>query len=264
MSKYLYVFNISLQNVLQRRASLIMDRVGGLATILALYYFWVALLKGRDEFLGYSRSQMLSYVLLMNVLRAFVFTGRGWELVQEISHGRISSYLLRPISYQGYSLSLDLAQKAVHLVSSIFEVAVLILLFGAPAYVPARGETWLLFAAAVAASSLLFFFLEFLVACLAFWTSESGGPLFCFELFLHFAAGSFFPIDVLPQGIQAALRATPFPYLVFFPINIYLERMSAGEAWRLVGIQLAWLSVAWVLVQLVWRRGLANYAAEGG
>jgi ABC-2 type transport system permease protein len=264
VSKYFYVFNISLQNVLQRRASLLMDRVGGLATILALYYFWVALLQGKDEFLGYSRSQMLSYVLLMNVLRAFVFTGRGWELVGEIAHGRISSYLLRPISYQGYSLSLDLAQKAIHLVSAVLEVAVLAWLFEAPVYFPEKASTWVLFIAATIASSLLFFFLEFLVSCLAFWTSESGGPLFCFELFLHFSAGSFFPIDVLPLWLQSALRATPFPYLVFFPINIYLERVSLAEAARLLTIELAWLAVVWLAVQAVWKKGLASYAAEGG
>ncbi|MBI5201155.1 MAG: ABC-2 family transporter protein [Elusimicrobia bacterium] len=264
MRKYLYVFGLSLQNVLQRRATLVMDRVGGLAAILALYYFWEAILQGKDEFLGYSRSQMLTYVLLMNVMRSFVFTGRGWELVQEIAHGRISSYLLRPLSYQGYSLSLDLAQKTIHLASALLELVVLVALFHAPVYVPARAETWTLFAVAVAASSLLFFFLEFLVSCLAFWTSESGGPLFCFELFLNFAAGSFFPIDVLPRMLQELLRATPFPYLVFFPINIYLERVSGPEAFRLLAIELGWLAAAWAGTQVIWRRGLAVYAAEGG
>ncbi|MBI4346839.1 MAG: ABC-2 family transporter protein [Elusimicrobia bacterium] len=264
MRKYLYVFGLSLQNVLQHRATLLMDRVGGLAAILALYYFWEAILRGKDEFLGYSRPQILTYVLLMNLMRSFVFTGRGWELVQEISHGRISSYLLRPLSYQGYSLSLDLAQKTIHLLSALLEVGVLALLFEAPIYWPARLETWALFVAAVAASSLLFFFLEFVVACLAFWTSESGGPLFCFELFLNFAAGSFFPIDVLPSALQAVLRATPFPYLVFFPINIYLERVGPAEAVRLLAVELGWLALAWLATQLVWRRGLRTYAAEGG
>jgi ABC-2 type transport system permease protein len=264
MRKYLTAYSIALQQVLQKRASLLMDRVGGIAVIVSLYYFWKALLGTKTQFLGYSREQMLSYVLAMNVLRSFVFTGRGWELVGEISSGRISSYLVRPISYHGYSLALDLAQKTVHVCASFLEVGVLVLVVGAPVYLPQHWFSWLMFAVAVGLSSLLFFFLEFIVSSLAFWTSESGGPLFCFELFLQFAAGTFFPLDVLPGGLQKALEFTPFPYMVFFPISIYLERFSAAQAARTLLIEAAWLAVLIWAARVVWRLGLDNYSAEGG
>ncbi len=264
MRKYLTAYGIALQEVLQRRASLLMDRVGGVAILLSLYYFWKALLGTKTSFLGYTQAQMLSYVLVMNILRSFVFTGRGWQLVGEISTGKISSYLVRPISYHGYSLALDLAQKTVHLCAAFVEVGVLVLVIGAPIYVPRSPETWLAFAAAVCASSLLFFFLEFMVSSLAFWTSESGGPLFCFELFLQFAAGTFFPLDVLPKAAQKALALTPFPYMVFFPINIYLERLPPAAAARTLAVQLAWLAVFIWAAQALWQRGLDAYAAEGG
>ena len=264
MKKYLTAYAIALQQVLQRRSSLLMDRLGGVAILLSLYYFWRALLGSSRSFLGYTPEQMLSYVLVMNVLRSFVFTGRGWELVGDISTGRISSYLVRPINYHGYSLALDLAQKTVHLFAALFEIGVLILVIGAPIYVPHAWQTWLLFTAAVGASSLLFFFLEFMVSSLAFWTSESGGPLFCFELFLQFAAGAFFPLDVLPKALQRALAMTPFPYMVFFPINIYLERFSAAEAAKTLAVQAAWLIACVWAARALWRVGLDNYAAEGG
>ena len=262
--KYATAYGIALQQVLQRRSTLLMDRVGGIAVIVSLYYFWRALLGDKAQFLGYSRQQMLSYVLAMNVLRSFVFTGRGWELVGEISTGRISSYLVRPISYHGYSLALDLAQKTVHVLASFLEVGVLILVVGAPVYLPHRASSWLMFPLAVALSSLLFFFLEFIVASLAFWTSESGGPLFCFELFLQFAAGTFFPLDVLPRALQKALAFTPFPYMVFFPINIYLERPLPAGAPATILIEAAWLGALIWAALAVWRLGLDNYAAEGG
>lgn len=262
--KYLSVYAMSMQDVLQRRASLLMDRIGGLAFVLALYFFWDALLKGQDSFLGYSRPQMLSYVLAMNILRSFVFTGRGWELVHEISSGRLSNYLLRPVSYLGYCLSLDMAQKTIHVAAAVLEVGTLILVFHAPLYLPQSPGTWALFLAATVMSSLLFFLLEFLVSSLAFWTSESGGPLFCFELFLQFAAGTFFPLDVLPGWLQKALALTPFPYMVFFPLNIYLERADAVEAARILCIQAFWMGLFYVILRTAWQRGLQNYAAEGG
>ncbi len=264
MSKYLYVYSLSLQNVLQRRASLLMDRVGGLAAILALYFFWSALLGQDERFLGYSRAQMLSYVLAVSLLRSFAFTGRGWEVVGEIASGRISSYLLRPLSYQGYCLAQDFAQKTVHALAALLEIGALIYLLKAPLYVPTGAWTLPLFALAALLSSLIFFYMEFFISNLAFWTSQSGGPLFCFELFLQFAAGAFFPLDVLPHPLQAALRMTPFPYLVFFPVNIYLERVPPGEALRLLGLQAAWLLLVASAVQAFWKRGVRSYAAEGG
>ncbi len=264
MRKYWTAYSIALQQVLQRRSSLIMDRVGGIAVIVSLYYFWKALLQGKPSLFGYTGEQMLSYVLAMNILRSFVFTGRGWELVGDISSGRISSYLVRPISYHGYSLALDMAQKTVHVAAAFLEVGVLIALIGARIYWPRQAWTWLLFPASVGISSLLFFFLEFMVSSLAFWTSESGGPLFCFELFLQFAAGTFFPLDVLPQVFQKVLTLSPFPYMVFFPINIYLERLGPSEAVRIISIQVLWLAAFIWAASAVWKVGLSNYSAEGG
>lgn len=264
MRKYVVAYGIALQQVLQRRSSLLMDRLGGVAVMVSLYYFWIALLGRKESFLGYSRAQMLSYVLAMNVLRSFVLGGRGWELVSDISSGRISSYLVRPISYHGYSLALDLAQKTVHLAAAILEVGFLVLVVKAPVYLPSRPETWLLFTLAVAVSTLAFFFLEFIVSSLAFWTSESGGPLFCFQLILQFAAGAFFPLDVLPGVLRRALELTPFPYLVFLPLNIYLERVTGAEVGRILLIQLLWLAAFTWAASAVWKAGLDNYSAEGG
>ncbi len=264
MRKYRVAYSIALQQVLQRRSTLLMDRLGGVAIVLSLYSFWSALLAGRSEFLGYTGAQMLTYVLAMNVLRSFVFTGRGWELVGDISSGRISSYLARPMDFRGYSLALDLAQKTVHVAAAFLEIGILLAVTGAELYVPGRAEVWLCFAVSAILSSLLFFFIEFMVSSLAFWTSQSGGPLFCFELFVQFAAGAIFPLDVLPSWLQRGLAMTPFPYLVYFPINIYLERVAHSEVLATMGLQAAWLALFVGASSWLWHRGLQSYAAEGG
>lgn len=264
MRKYLVAYSISLQETLQRRSTLLMDRLGGFAVVLSLYSFWNALLGDKPSFLGYTRSEMLAYVLVINVLRALVFTGRGWQLVGDISNGKISSYLVRPIRYHGYALSLDLAQKSVHVVSAFFEVALLAAFIRGGLFLPAHLSTWIMFLVSALLASLIFFFMEFIVASLAFWTSESGGPLFCFELFLQFAAGAFFPLDVLPEFLRRLLSATPFPYLVFFPARIFLEKVSTAEAARVLAIETAWLGVFLAGALAIWRAGVNSYAAEGG
>jgi ABC-2 type transport system permease protein len=264
MKKYWVAYQISLQETLQRRSTLIMDRLGGFAIVISLYSFWTALIGDKPSFLGYTRPQMLTYVLALNILRSFVFTGRGWQMVGEISSGRISSYLVRPVRYWGYALALDLAQKTVHVVAAFLEVGLLVLAVRGELFIPRDPATWLVFTAAVITSSLLFYFLEFIVSSLAFWTSESGGPLFCFELFLQFAAGAFFPLDVLPEALRRALEGTPFPYMVYFPVRVFLEKVPLHEAVRLLGMEALWLGVVYALAMTVWTRGVRSYAAEGG
>lgn len=263
MKAYAVAYSIALQETLQRRLSFFMERVGSFAVVVSLYSFWSVLLGDKPDFLGYTRPEMLTYSLVLNFLMSFVFTGRGWLLVGEISSGRVSSYLVRPISYQGYSLALDLAQKSVHAVSALIEIAVLTLVVGG-LFLPREPSAWLLFTATTVTASLLFFFLEFCVSSLAFWTSESGGPLFCFELFVQFAAGAFFPLDVLPEGLRRVLESTPLPYMAYYPARIFLGKIPAPEALRLLGLELLWLAGAVVLAGWAWRRGVRSYAAEGG
>jgi ABC-2 type transport system permease protein len=264
MKKYLTAYSIALQETLQRRATLLMDRIGGFAVVLSLYSFWNVLLGNKTSFLGYTRPEMLTYVLIISILRSFVFTGRGWLLVQEISSGKISSYLVRPLSYHGYALALDLAQKTVHAGSAVLEIGLLIYVARGGVFVPRDPAAWALFAAAALMASLIFFFLEFAVSTLAFWTSESGGPLFCFELFLQFAAGAFFPLDVLPESLRRLLSATPFPYMVYFPARVLLQKIAPGEAAHLLLGEAAWLAAAAAVAFAAWGRGLRVYAAEGG
>jgi len=264
MKTYWVAYQIALQETLQRRSTLIMDRLGGFAVVVSLYAFWTALIGDKATFLGYTRPEMLTYVLALNILRSFVFTGRGWQLVGEISSGKISSYLIRPLSYHGYALALDMAQKTVHVIASFFEVGFLAWLVQGELFLPRDPATWLIFGAAVLLSSLIFFFLEFAISTFAFWTSESGGPLFCFELFLQFAAGAFFPLDVLPLGLRRVLEATPFPYMVYFPVRIFLEKVSTAEAVRMLGMEALWLAVVFTAAMTIWARGVRSYAAEGG
>ena len=264
MKKYWVAYQIALQETLQRRSTLIMDRIGGLAVIVSLYAFWTALIGDKATFLGYTRPEMLTYVLALNVLRSFVFTGRGWQLVGEISSGKISSYLIRPLSYCGYALALDMAQKTIHVAAAILEVGLFATLVGGKLFAPHEPMTWLIFAAATVLSSLLFFLFEFMVSSFAFWTSESGGPLFCFELFLQFAAGAFFPLDVLPQALRQALSATPFPYMVYFPVRVLLEKTSPLESLNLLAMEMMWLIVVFTVTMIVWKRGVRSFAAEGG
>lgn len=263
-SKYTHVFSLSWQQILQDRGTFVFERFRSLFLIVSLYFLWTALLAHQERFLGYNLSQMLTYVLGLSILRALVLTSNNWETAYEINSGRLSNYLLKPISFHGYCAAQELAQKLLFFLSSIVEMGFLIVIFQVPLYVPAHGAAFLWTFLAVSSAMVLYFLMSSCLGLLGFWTAESSGPIFCFDIVLSFAAGAFFPLDVLPKSLQTGLNLLPFPYLVYFPLNIYLERASGPEIARGFGILWFWVIVLFFAVRATWRQGLKQYGAEGG
>ena len=112
---------------------------------------------------------------------------------------------------------------------------------------------------------LAFFALLMITSFVPFWSPESGwGAQFLMVVIVtEFLSGGLFPLDILPGAVQKILYLTPFPYLIFFPIQVYLGKIT-GDA--LVGgflIASFWVTLLWLVMGWVWRKGLLVYRAEG-
>jgi ABC-2 type transport system permease protein len=206
---------------------------------------------------------MITYVLGMNILRSLVFAGQTDEIAWEINRGVLSGYLLKPVNFMAYAFFRDLAEKSINLLSAIFEVWVLSRILGIAIAWPHQALSWVYFGICLIGAVVMNFLLNFIMGCWGFWTAESGGPRFLLELLLEFSAGAFFPLNVLPASIQTVLKKFPTPYLVFFPLNVFLEKVSAAEISAGFVTQVCWILLLTALTRVVWIRGLRAYAAQG-
>ncbi|NJM00275.1 MAG: hypothetical protein HC924_16425 [Synechococcaceae cyanobacterium SM2_3_2] len=69
------------------------------------------------------------------------------------------------------------------------------------------------------------------------------------------------PLTVMPEGIQALLVWTPFPYLIYFPAAIWTGiPVDWGQGF---GMGLLWLGGSWLLNRWLWRRGIKQYSGMG-
>jgi ABC-2 type transport system permease protein len=264
MRKYWFVFVLFWQDGLAKRASFLLERFRSLIVLISFYYFWTALLAHRSSFAGYDRTEIITYTFGISLLRGMVFATQTEQIAAEINQGRLSAYLLRPINFILYSFVRDLSEKSINIVSAVIEICGLVWLFHMPLRLPDHPITLLLFFLSVVGATLLYFCLGFMAGCWGFWTAETWGPRFLLELSLEFTAGAFFPLDVLPPLAQRILSFTPSPYLVFFPLNIFLERLTPQAIVNGFICQLFWIAVAIWGTRVVWRRGVAVYAAQGG
>jgi len=189
--------------------------------------------------------------------------GKSDELAWEINRGVLSGYLLKPVNFVTYAFSRDLSEKSINLLSALIEVCVLSKVLGIAIAWPHRWDTWVWLILAMAGAVVMNFLLSFIVGCWGFWTAESGGPRFCLELLLEFSAGAFFPLSVLSQPLQAFLQKLPSPYLVFFPLNIFLEKLDPAKITAGIMIQFIWILLLAGGTRMIWMRGLNAYAAQG-
>ncbi len=260
---YRTLFGLSWQKQLEVRSDFLFERTRAFSILLSIYFLWSAVLPQGTVLLGYSRDQMLTYVLVMTFLRALVLGCVTDRIPSEIAKGTLSDILLRPISHLGYWATQDVANKSLNLISSIFEITVFALLVQAPFVTPDDLWRWGAFALAVIGGMVLYFEMSYALGVLGFWTAQSWGPRFCFEIILEFCAGAYFPIDLLPGAVQAVLTKLPFPYLVYFPLSIYLGRATPDQVVTGLLTQLIWAVALAFGVKFFWRVGLRKYGAEG-
>ncbi|MFC1727035.1 ABC-2 family transporter protein, partial [Patescibacteria group bacterium] len=109
------------------------------------------------------------------------------------------------------------------------------------------------------------FFLSVFISVTAFWSEEIWATRWLFGIvFLEFLAGAFFPIDVLPSWLSRIIYLTPFPYLVFFPLKVWLEQLSLILIYKAIIVCSLWLVVFYFLAKWLWQKGVKNYGAYGG
>lgn len=268
MKKYWHVIRIGIQNQLVYRANFFFRAAFGLLPLMATISLWRTVYagKGPDALVGdYTLAQMVSYYLLVTLVDAFTQVAEDdWQIAADIKDGNISQFMLKPIDYLYYRLCLYFSGRLIYTTVAAIPVISFILWMRAYFVAPASLAAGALFMWSVFMASLLQFFLAYLAALLAFWVLEVATFIFINYAFEYVASGHLFPLDILPPWIAALLNLTPFPYMLYFPVSIYLGRIE-GEALALgLVTQAAWVVVVYALARLVWSRGIRHYAAVGG
>jgi ABC-2 type transport system permease protein len=266
MMKYWQVMNIGIQNTLVYRVNFLFRVLFGFIPLVAILSMWRAVFEGKGgEVAGYTLGQMVSYYLVKTIVDALTAVNEDdWQIAADIKDGYISQFLLKPMDYLAYRLCLFAAGRLVYSAVSLLPVAALVVVYREHFVLPADLATLGWFLVSVIMTGLLQFFISYTMALLAFWVLEVSTFIFILFAFEYLAGGHLFPLDILPPAVFRALQFTPFPYQMFFPVNVYLGRVTGSALQQGLLIQALWLVLAFVLARFVWSRGVRRYSAVGG
>lgn len=263
MKKYFLVAANSLQENFAYRLNIIIWRLRGVMTIIISYFLWRAIFQSQHQIFGYEETQMLTYIILITFLNGIVLSSQTFMVAEEINRGALSNLLIKPISYFGYVLSRDISNKAINTFFSFFEIAFLMVLLRPPVFIQTSffGLSFFIFTCIL--SAFLFFEIGMFISIIGFWSREIWAPRFIFSIVITFLAGTYFPLDILPKPIFELMQFSPFSYLVFFPLKIYLGQMNMIFLTKGFIIMFFWIILLAFSLRFLWKKGLKVYTAEG-
>ncbi len=263
MKKYLIVAKNTWDQTVTYRLNFVMWRVRVVLQILTIYFLWLAVLP-KDVVIGaYDQPLILTYILGTSLITSFVMSSRSYEVGDEINEGNLSNFLIRPINYFLYQFARDMGDKAMNLVFCITELTIIFFILHPPLFIQNEPTYLLLSLLSALVALVMYFFINFLLGLIGFWSPEVWAPRFIFFILVTFFSGGLFPLDILPEHIFAIFKFLPFTYLLFFPLKIYLGQLSQVEILEGILISLIWTILLYFVMKFVWNRGLKIYTAYG-
>jgi len=234
-----------------------------LINVTVYYFIWRAVFSGGGAIAGYDLAQMLTYVSMGWILRSFYWNTVDQEMSYEVLEGKIAMQLIRPLSIQGMWMARAAGESTFRLILLTAPTALLVILLF-PVHAPASPLHLALFCAAALGSFCIVGAINFLIGTCAIYLTSILALIRAKFWLMELLSGVLIPISFFPDAARAALTWLPFEHIAYTPLQIYLGRMGAGEAVRMLLVQWAWAAALVWLGAAWWRRSIQKVTVHGG
>jgi ABC-2 type transport system permease protein len=259
---YLQQFKTTLAMMFQYRASLVIWMIGQVLEPLVYLIVWTVVSKTSGGSVGgYTTSEFAGYFIVLMLVNQFTYTWIMYEFEYRVREGALSLALLKPV----HPIHSDIADNVS---SKLITLPIMILIAAALAVAFHASISLSLWSVAVFIPALLLaffvrFLLEWTLALAAFWTTRVSAINQTYFVLMLFLSGQLAPLALLPSPVQVVAGILPFRWMIGFPVELLLGRLTLIKALEGLGIQAAWLLAGFILLRLVWRGGVRVYSAVG-
>ncbi len=265
-SKYWKSFALGAQSAMEYRMDFLLSMVSALWPIFIQYFLWKSIYSGtgQQSMFGYTYAQMMTYVIVANIVQRLIRTGFEYEMNDDIKNGGLDKFIVRPIGYFQYRMATfvggKIAQFGVILIALVAVIVAVNLVYGG-VVAPINA---LYFVATLLLAFVLNFIVFFCVGMLAFTLSEIGFFYEAVRIVFIAMSGGIFPLDVFGPVVAKALAFLPFKYTVNFPVDVLSGRVAGMELLAGFGVQILWIAALAFLSMWLWKRGVNKYISAGG
>ena len=262
LALYTQQFKTTFASMLQYRASLFIWMIGQVLEPLIYLVVWSTVSASRGGSVGdYTAPQFAAYYIAFMLVNQMTYTWIMWEYEYRIKEGLLSPALLRPVHPIHADVAENISSKLVSLPVMLVIAAILALIFKPSASI----QPWALlaFLPAILLAFVLRFLVEWALAQSAFWTTRVSAINQVYFVLMLFLSGQIAPLSLFPRPVQVLAELLPFHWMIGFPVELVLGRLTPLQALTGIAAQIIWLGIAFVLVRIVWRAGIRIYSAVG-
>lgn len=264
--KYKTTYVLSLQSAMEYRTDFLLSLISGGFIVAVQCFLWTAVFRSSSDTViqGYTYSQMIVYSVLSGVVSKLVSAGFEGEIANDIKTGGLSKFIAQPISYFAYRLCSFFGGKTV-------QTGVILLILGVTLFWAAG--MWgmeigfvriLLFLVSVLLGLCINFLLFYAISSMAFAVTEVWGIFIAFNQGVYLLSGAIFPLDIFGETAYKAFSYLPFPYIVFFPVNVINGHLPVHSIGNGLAVQAIWIIALAIMAKLCWTAGMRKYVAVGG
>jgi ABC-2 type transport system permease protein len=262
LNKARVLFEVWFGQMSAYRAEIVIWMLTGSVPLIMLAV-WIGKAQAGGGAVGdFTPQRFAAYFLAAWMSQQLIVAWVSWELDFQIRQGSLSPKLLRPINVFWEHVLSHVAERCIRI------PLVAIVLVGGVFLVPGtvltpdieHGLTYFL---SVQLGWMIRFQIAYCVGLLAFWFDQATAVDELYYIIAAFLTGAFAPLDLYPPAIRALIEWTPFPYQIYYPVQILNGTISWDSTWRVLLIQVVWVAAFALFRTLLWRRGVRRYGAVG-
>lgn len=210
---------------------------------------------------GYTAGGLAAYYVVWTLVRQMnvVLTPYDWEY--RIREGQLAGELLRPLHPVNHEVSYFAGWKFVQIMLW-FPLGLIMALIFKPVLHPTVLQI-AVFVFAIWGAYLVRTMMYTSLGMISFWTTRVSAIfelIFALELIL---GGRLVPMTLMPVWIQQIAFYLPFQWTFFYPINALVGNMSAHDLFIGLGMQLVWIVIGYITLNIVWHFGIQRFSSVG-
>lgn len=231
--------------------------------LLIYYFLWKSVFSysGQEIIKGFTFESMISYYAINMIIAFFTWSNVDEWLESGIRYGELMNTLLKPFKFIYMYFFNELGINALAIILEMIPFFLMAIFFFGVKIAPLF--YLITFLISICLALILNFFISYLVGMTAFWFNRISGIRRVKRAVVVFLSGGMIPLTFFPLIFQKIFAYLPFQYIRFIPINIYLGSYDYFKTLILIGIQIFWILILYLIAELIWYKAFRKFAGAG-
>ena len=258
----LNVIKIIMENQIQDRTNLLLDMFNMFSRCVIVFLLYAYVFKlngGLINGVDYPTTMWSMFIyfciMILNIRRVDNL------IMQDVKTGTVELFMNRPTSYLSLSFLKVIGQGIFSFVFiSLLGTAIMILFVGIPnldlkIFIPT-------FFLSLILGQILGLMIYGIIGLMAFFIQDNRPIHWIVDKFIMILGGSYLPISMFPPVMKAMALYSPFGAINFATSTVYA---SWNDEWLMrLGLQVGWIIIFGILLNIVYRKSKKKAMVNGG